>query len=196
MSSGANARSRAAASSTARGRQSRRSQISCTVPIEPSMGSKLGTTVRARVVNSATASSRASASSGQRDSPATAKPSRLVAKIRNPSQLAIKESATLATSDTTCSQLSKTSNVVALNQKLTKALQRSCRCTRTGLGPNAQRSPYCVCHSGGVTDRGEIDEPDPISERSPTSVLPTSIASLVFPTPPGPTTVTRRLAWM
>ena len=54
----------------------------------------------------------------------------------------------------------------ALNQKLTKALQRSCRCPRTGLGPNVQRSPNCVCHSGGVTDRGEIDEPDPISKVS------------------------------
>ena len=116
---------RAAASSIASGRPSRRRQISATAVALPSVRAKLGRTARARFRNSATAGEDAS-SSGDTVTPSAGggsggtgyslsarSPStvRLVAKIVTPGQRA-SSSPRSAAAWTTCSRLSRTSSHV------------------------------------------------------------------------------------
>ncbi len=97
MSPGLNAATRAAASSIARGIPSRRTQISPTAPAFVSLSTNPGRAAWARSTNSRTAShsptlsssddsGSVSDASGQICSPATPKPSRLVAKSRTSGQ--------------------------------------------------------------------------------------------------------------
>ena len=195
---GSSSRVRAAASSIASGRPSRRRQISATAAALPSVRAKPGRTARARSVNSATAGQAATSATGAVAGPAGSggtgysrsarSPStvRLVATITSPGQRASSSPRSRAT-PTTCSRLSKISsqapspNVSASASSGEPARARSAPAAR----PTATRtSPGSVTVSSGTNT---VPAPNRSRSRSPAAT-----ASRVLPTPPGPVSVTSR----
>ena len=103
-------RSRAAASSMARGRPSIRRQTSATAGLVASSSEKSGDADVARSANSRTAASSSRGPTGESASPSIASGSRLVARMRRPGQAARRRSASRAAGPTMCSQLSSTTS--------------------------------------------------------------------------------------
>ncbi len=110
MSFSDNARTRAAASSIASGRPSRRWQISATTSPLAGFTVNPSRTAAARSANSVTASEPPSGGTGMTTSPARPSHSRLVARIRSSGQFCSSAADSAATASTRCSELSSTSS--------------------------------------------------------------------------------------
>ena len=191
-------RSRGAASSSASGSPSRRRQISTTAAAFSSVSANEGSADTARSTNSCTAgdaatafmsgSSESGSASGSTDrthSPVTPSGSRLVARTCTPGHDARRRATSRAASSTMCSQLSKTSSsaLSRRNSMIESSTERCWRC----------------CMSSTVATALDVDASS-LTPASSTITTPSANssckssaarnASVVFPTPPGPTRVT------
>ena len=173
---------RAAASSSARGRLSRRAQSSSTASDLRASGSS----ARARVRNSATPSSSASVGTAYTCSPWSWSRSRLVTRIFGPGT-SRRRAISLATSGSRCSALSRRSNA-RMPSSRSATLSASSRpgCCSTWSG----------CASEEVSRRGSRSGAIPTHHRPSGNVSAASAAacsaSRDFPVPPGPVSVSSR----
>ena len=191
---------RAAASSMASGKPSRRRQMSATAAASAGIRTKSSRRAWARETNSRTASDR-SASSTEGARPGSANPSggtacscspeiwsrtRLVARTVSPGQPPSR-SATSGAAATRCSKLSSTSSS---RRSRRNAISRS-----TIVSSPATRTPRTWAMADATRSGSEI-EAKPTNHTPPgkssTRSAATRIASRVFPTPPGPVRVSRR----
>ena len=191
MSSTDIARTRAAASSMARGRPSSRRTTLSTVS-----GSRatLGRAARARWPNSSDAASSPSWASGKTRSAAIANGARVVVTTRRRGQDATRKATRSATASTTCSQLSRMSRAGAPARVCAVRARTSLRCSGVRI-----RRPLTESR----TPRAEPTSPTTSSaEATPTSSTkcttgcsaswPSRCASRVLPSPPGPRIETTR----
>ena len=192
---------RAAASSIASGRPSRRTQISATAGAFSFVTSNPGFTARARSMNSATASycescdsegrlagsGRPSGGTGYSCSPDTCSALRLLVRTARFGQAA-RSSLTDAPAPSTCSKLSRTSSAASRPEVVDDALDRRPAAT---LG-EAERLRDRRRHELRIGDRRELDEPDAVGVVAQRSGPATSRLSRVLPVPPGPVRVSSR----
>ena len=144
------------------------------------------TTARRRVrapVKSATASSNSSGARGQSTSPAIINGSRLVVRTRNSWHRPTRSSTISAASATTCSQLSRISNVSRPAEELAQPLAQVARRTLSELHLDPQRVGDRVGDAGRVGNRREVGHVHAVFELG-SRRRPTSIARRVLPTPP------------
>ena len=136
----------------------------------------------ARATKRRTASSAASGGTGQMVSPPTRSPSRLVARSRRPGQRRSRSSATSAAVVITCSQLSST---------ISRSRSPISSASRFGSGRSRAAAIAARTPAGSPTGASSTRQP-PKLRSSADRRAPTSRASRVLPTPPGPTRVTNR----
>ena len=164
---------RAAASSSASGRQSSRRQI----PSTCSSATKLGLTIRARSSKSRTASAASSGGTGYCCSEVMCSCARLVAITRTPGATS-RSAATLGAASSRCSKLSRSSSA-----------QRSGACRRRS--PDAERGP------DRRLDEARVGEPSEGTHQTPSSNASTDSAASWSPigssrSRPAPTSVEHR----
>ena len=178
ISSGVIATTRAAASSIASGTPSSRRQSSPTAAAVDASSAKPDCTAPARSTNRRAASLRTTSSTpadgsgtgsernAQMCSPSTARPSRLVARMRTSGDSRSTASAKRAAASRRCSQLSNTSRSVLRTQELADALLD--RHARAGLHPEGDRDD--LEHGVGIARDRELAHPRADPE-SPASIL-------------------------
>ena len=170
---------------------SRRRQISATASTSPP-GSKLGSTARARSTNSADAVEPGPTSSdgtGHAHSPATPSDSRLVASTVTSGHCASSRSTSGTAASSTCSQLSSTNEQLSRTERLDETVEPAAiRFRRDGKDRRD-----CLVTSAASRIGANSTNHAP-SRYSPNAAAAACSARLVFPTPPTPTSVTRRCA--
>ena len=195
-------RIRAAASSIASGRPSSRRQMDSTAPALASVTWKVGRTSCARCSNSWTASQRASSEAvgvrlavgsesggtGQLRSPSTPRASRLVASTTRAGQAARMPSASPAAAPARCSQLSST---ISTGRSATySAMASATSCPGVSGTPSLDATVGPTMPGSSIWASSTQQTPpgkDLAAEAAAAS------ASRVFPVPPGPVRVSRRL---
>ena len=195
---GVSARARAAASSIASGRPSRRAHSWATAAALAWVKANDAFAARARSTNKRTDSEReisstvavawgtASRGTSRARSPATLSASRLVVRSRTPGQCRSRKSAAAAHASIRCSQLSSTTK---------RSLSRRASRSASAGGRPAPPMPSDVAtsprrSSGSVIGASSI-QAAPSRKRSAVARM-TSAASRVFPLPPAPVSVTSR----
>ena len=175
----------------ARGRPSRRAQIDSSNghSTSPSRTSCVaGAAAYPRSTNRETASEIDSGGTGQTTSPGTSRRSRLVARILMVGQSSSRSWARRAAGSMRCSQLSSTMSVFRPQTNSTmraRSLFGSTLIGRSSVAAIADGIPSWSFTSASSTSHTSICSDSWTSRRA-------SIASRVFPTPPGPTRVTNR----
>ncbi|CAM5730343.1 hypothetical protein STENM223S_08564 [Streptomyces tendae] len=199
---GVSIRSRAAASSMARGRPSRRRQISAHASGSSSVR-KPGRAAAPRSANRRSATGSGKGSTGRSNSPRTLRGSRLVARTVRPGQRSRRVSTRRAAASTTCSQLSRISSMRRGPQcsasRSTGALCRSV--TARMLSAPAPystvwRAPTAVRTASGTAPGWSTGASSASHTPSGWAARTVSAASCdsLAPGPPGPRSVTRRAA--
>ena len=141
-------------------------------------------------------SGKASGSTSHSASPVMPSGSLLVARIRSRRHSPSTRSANLAADSITCSQLSRISSA---SRSRIAAMSRSVGSALGAPPSSASRSPSPVsvaCATSPSAPMAASSTNQTPSGRSPSSVRAVSVASLVFPEPPGPTKVVSRCSAM
>ena len=115
-------------------------------------------------------------------SPPTRSPSRLVARSRRPGQRRSRPSATCGGRADDVLAVVEHQHQVVVADHLGEPVR-----VRQAEGSGDRRRD-----TGGITDGRQLDEAPAEARASPAAARPTSTASRVLPTPPGPTSVTKR----
>ena len=201
---GSSSRVRAAASSMASGRPSRRRQIATTAAALPSVRAKPGRTARARSTNSATAGDAISSCSGTPAGPAgrggqRQRRDRVLPLGPQPQHRAAgghddhagaagQQLVQVAGGAGDLLQVVQDEQPGAVAQLLGQGLQRRARPGQVG----AHRPADAAHHQLRLGDPGQRDEHGPRNRSGQPARSPTASASRVLPTPPGPVSVTNR----
>ena len=182
---------RAAASSMASGRPSRWRTRTATAGSSSPLVAISGCTALARSTNSAAASAASRGSNGTWCSPSTDSGSRLVVRIRTLGQPCSSATTSVAAASATCSQLSR---ITTASRSASRSIAR---CVAVGTG-----RPASAARSGAPTAAATTSATAAPSTSGASSMNRTSRSLAMrwassrverdLPTPPGPTTVTRR----
>ena len=185
MSSTDIARTRAAASSMARGSPSSRRTTLSTV-----VGSSAtpGRAARARCPNSSDAASSPSCESGNTRSAEIARGARVVVTTRRRGQAATRKATRSATASTTCSQLSRMSRVGAAPRACAARARTSVRCSGVSTRrPLTESRTPSADPTSPTTSSGEATPTSSTKCTTGSSASrPRRCASRVLPSPPGP----------
>ena len=181
-----NTATRAAASSSASGSPSSRSQIRPIAVRSSASTSRSGRTDLARARNSSAASCGSKGGTSIRCSPRIRSGSRLVDSTPTRGA-ALSRSATTPPASSRCSKLSSTSK----SSRRASALSSACSgdSPATGAISSTRDTSATITARSGIGARGTIHTP---SRYWPTIAPATSSASLVLPAPPGPHSVSSR----